>query len=272
MYPISTSDSHFSFNGSSLLLPPVSDILLSPTNNHVEDPLALPPLQITGLGLLSSQQQLFTLYVCQNSTNHVNDSQVTHLQDHCNTLEHHLVKVTSECDTIKNLFDQLMNTVRSMMHNPLFETCSPLQALMITDEKPPTHELHLSSMWGMERTWPVQYGPGNLGQENGWKLEYICMRAYPAWSKWYLDENGNLKRGTCDAIKEEALDDADEDFQDHKLSSKKWKADTEMEGSHNKKAKVPSVAAADSLEVAASGGGQSATPSEDTTAMQLNVQ
>ncbi|KAI6022659.1 hypothetical protein EDC04DRAFT_2900744 [Pisolithus marmoratus] len=108
--------------------------------------------------------------------------------------------------------------------------------------------------------------------ENGWKLEYICTRAYPAWSKWYLDENGNLKRGTCDAIKEEALDDADEDFQDHKLSGKKRKADTEMEGSRNKKAKVPSVAAADSPEVTASGGGQSATPSEDTAAMQSNVQ
>ncbi|KAI6015827.1 hypothetical protein BKA83DRAFT_4498541 [Pisolithus microcarpus] len=96
------------------------------------------------------------------------------------------------------------------------------------------------------------------------------MRAYPAWSKRYLDENGNLKRGTHDAIKEEALDDADEDFQDHKLSSKKWKPDTEMEGSHNKKAKA--VAAADSPEVTASGGGQSDMPSEDTPAMQSIVQ
>ncbi|KAI6037936.1 hypothetical protein EDC04DRAFT_2604362 [Pisolithus marmoratus] len=343
MYPIGTSDSHFSFNGSSLLSPPVSDILLSPTNDRVEDPLALPPLQNTGPGLLSSQQQSFTPYVRQNSTNHVNDSQVAHLQDRCNTLERHLVKVTSERDTIKNLFDQLTNAVRSMMHNPLFETCSPLQALTITDEKPPTRESHpsvqfwtkknfddwldsaeaqgsdrgiyayledangdvpsmetLSNMrkalrgawrelgqrnmapetWGKASTSARQFVRSTMETafplfkfaENGWKLEYICTRAYPAWSKRYLDENGNLKRGTRDAIKEEALDDADEDFQDHKLSSKKRKADTEMEGSRNKKAKVPSVAAADSPEVAASGGGQSATPSEDTAAMQSNVQ
>ncbi|KAI6040958.1 hypothetical protein EDC04DRAFT_2602012 [Pisolithus marmoratus] len=238
------------------------------------------------------------------------DSQVAHLQDCCNTLECRLVKVTSERDTIKNLFDQLMNAVRSMMHNPLFETCLPLQVLMITDEKPPTHKSHLSVQFWTKKNFDdwldsakaqgsdcgiyayLEDANGDalhgawreLGQrnmaletwgkfaENGWKLEYICMRAYPAWSKWYLDENGNLKRGMHDAIKEEVLDDADEDFQDHKLSGKKWKADTKMEGSCNKKAKVPSVAAADSLEVTASGGGQSAMPSKDTAVMQSNVQ
>ncbi|KAI6009039.1 hypothetical protein EDC04DRAFT_2906804 [Pisolithus marmoratus] len=297
----------------------------------LEDPLALPPLQNTGPGLLSSQQQSFMPYVRQNSTNHVNDSQVAHLQDRCNTLERHLVKVTSERDTIKNLFDQLTNAVRSMMHNPLFETCSLLQALTITDKKPPTRESHLSvrfwtkknfddwldsaeaqgsdcgiyayledangdvpsmetlsnmrkalhgawrelgqhnmapETWGKASTSARQFIRSTMETafllfkfaENGWKLEYICTRAYPAWSKRYLDENGNLKRGMHDAIKEEALDDADEDFQDHKLRSR------------NKKAKVPSVAAADSPEVAASGGGQSAMPSEDTAAMQSNVQ
>ncbi|KAL4062217.1 hypothetical protein J3A83DRAFT_4374744 [Scleroderma citrinum] len=59
--------------------------------------------------------------------------------------------------------------------------------------------------------------------ENRWKLEYICTKMYPAWSKHYLDKNGKLKCGTCDAVKEEALDKPKEDY---KLSSKKVKVDT----------------------------------------------
>ncbi|KAI6011869.1 hypothetical protein BKA83DRAFT_4131315 [Pisolithus microcarpus] len=81
-----------------------------------------------------------------NSINQVNgtymqDPKVAYLQDCCNTLEHHLVKVTSECDTIKHLFDQLTNAVKSMMCSPLLNTSSlPLQALMIMDKKALTHK------------------------------------------------------------------------------------------------------------------------------------
>ncbi|KAI5985168.1 hypothetical protein EDD15DRAFT_2200775 [Pisolithus albus] len=242
----------------------------------------------------------------------------------CRTPKSHTCKtVATPSNAIwsRNLFDQLTNAVRSMMHNPLFETCSPLQALMITDEKLPTCESHpsvrfwtkknfddwldsaeaqgsnrgiyayledangdipsmetLSNMrkalraawrelgqrnmapetWGKASTSARQFVWSTMETafplfkfaENGWKLEYICTRAYPAWSKRYLDENGNLKRGTRDAIKEEALDDADEDFQDHKLT----------------------VAAADSPDATAAGGGQSVMPSEATPAMQSIVQ
>ncbi|KAI5990767.1 hypothetical protein EDD15DRAFT_2369542 [Pisolithus albus] len=79
--------------------------------------------------------------------------------------------------------------------------------------------------------------------ENGWKLEYICTRSYPAWSKRYLDESGSLKRTTCDTIKEEAVDEAEEDFQDQKFSGKKRKSHTEMDRSHNKKPKVETSSA-----------------------------
>ncbi|KIO03923.1 hypothetical protein M404DRAFT_26535 [Pisolithus tinctorius Marx 270] len=122
--------------------------LLSPATDRVEDPLILSPLQNTSLGLLSGTQQSFASYLPQNSMNQVNgaymqDSQVVYLQDHCKTLEQHLVKVTSECDTVRNLFDQLTNALKSMLCGPgLLDASMPLPALAVTDEKALTCELH----------------------------------------------------------------------------------------------------------------------------------
>ncbi|KAL4080770.1 hypothetical protein J3A83DRAFT_4367186 [Scleroderma citrinum] len=68
--------------------------------------------------------------------------------------------------------------------------------------------------------------------ENGWKLEYICTKMYPAWSKCYLDKNRKLKHTTCDAVKEETLNESEENC---KPSSKKQRTDTETEESCSKK-------------------------------------
>ncbi|KIO03922.1 hypothetical protein M404DRAFT_26534 [Pisolithus tinctorius Marx 270] len=105
--------------------------------------------------------------------------------------------------------------------------------------------------------------------ENGWKLEYICTRGYLAWSKHYLDNDGKLKRATLDTMKEEALDDVDEDLQDHK-PSKKWRGQTELEALHNKKAKVDDMAVAEPPKVAALRNGQPATTPVEILATQSN--
>ncbi|KIO04685.1 hypothetical protein M404DRAFT_26157 [Pisolithus tinctorius Marx 270] len=137
------SESHFNFSGSSSLLSPTTSSLLSPATDCVEDPLILSPLQNTSLGLLSGTQQSFASYLPQNLMNQVNDSQVVYLQDCCKMLKQHLVKVTSECNTVRNLFDQLTNMLKSMSCGPrLLDASTPLPALTITDEKAPTCELH----------------------------------------------------------------------------------------------------------------------------------
>ncbi|KAI6006365.1 hypothetical protein EDC04DRAFT_2969751 [Pisolithus marmoratus] len=99
--------------------------------------------------------------------------------------------------------------------------------------------------------------------ENGWKLEYICTRLYPAWSKCYLEESGNLKRTGHNTVKEEAVDD---------LNGKKWKGHTEIDGSYNKQLKVETVAVANPPKVITPDSRPSATPPEVITATQLNVQ
>lgn len=249
------------------------------------------------------------------------DSKVAYLQDRCNTLERYLVKVTSERDTIKNLFNQLTNAVKSMTCNPLLNSSAlTLPALTIMDEKAPTRESHpnvrfwtkknfedwldsaeaqgsdrgiyayledpngnvpssetLGNMrktlrgawrelgernmapetWGKASTSARQFVRSTMEMafpllkfaENGWKLEYICTRSYPAWSKRYLDESGNLKRTTRDTVKEEAADE-EEDFQDHSLSGKKRKGHTETGRLHNKKPKVETPSTVDTPEVA----------------------
>ncbi|KIO06842.1 hypothetical protein M404DRAFT_24516 [Pisolithus tinctorius Marx 270] len=340
------SESRFNFSGSSSLSSPTTSSLLSPATDRVEDPPILSPLQNTSLGLLSGTQQSFASYPPQNSMNQVNgaymqDSQVVYLQDRCKTLEQHLVKVTSKRDTVRNLFDQLTNALKSMSCGPgLLDASAPLPALTVTDEKAPTRESHpnvrfwtkkdfddwlesaeaegsnrgiyayledtngnvpssetlanmrktLRGAWrelGQRNTAPETWGKASTSArqfvrsimettfplfkfaENGWKLEYICTRGYPAWSKCYLDDDGKLKRATRDAMKEEALDDADEDLQDHK-PSKKRRGQTELEALHNKKAKVDDMAAAEPPEVAALGNGQPATTPAEILATQLN--
>ncbi|KAI6016304.1 hypothetical protein BKA83DRAFT_4497931 [Pisolithus microcarpus] len=291
MYTLNTTNTSFNSNGSSSLLLQETERLLETSGNGIEDPLI-------GLGPLSSLQQPFTPYLPQNPNNQVNgaymqDSKVAYLQDRCNTLERYLVKVTSERDTIKNLFNQLMNAVKSMTCNLLLNSSVlTLPALMIMDEKAPMHELHPNvHFWtkknfedwldsaeaqgsdrriyayledpngnvpssemlrNMQKTlrgaWRELAFPLLKFAENGWKLEYICTRSYPTWSKRYLDESGNLKRTTRDTVKEEATNE-EEDFQDHSLSGKKRKGHTEMGRLHNKKPKVETLSTVDTPKV-----------------------
>ncbi|KAI5997836.1 hypothetical protein F5J12DRAFT_785053 [Pisolithus orientalis] len=100
-------------------------------------------------GVLPPQQKLFTPYSPQSPINQVNGAymqqelHITFLQDCCNVLEWHLVKVTMECDTIKNLFDKLTNVVNLGTCNlSLLRSNSPLQLLMTTGENPPLHDTH----------------------------------------------------------------------------------------------------------------------------------
>lgn len=68
--------------------------------------------------------------------------QLTVLQDRCQTLERHLVKVTAERDTIKNLFDQLANTIKLPTCDPTLILSSnlPLLPFSNANKKHPTRE------------------------------------------------------------------------------------------------------------------------------------
>lgn len=70
--------------------------------------------------------------------------QLTVLQERCQTLERHLVKVTAERDTIKNLFDQLANTVKLPTCDPslVLSGSLPLLPFSSASEKRPTRETH----------------------------------------------------------------------------------------------------------------------------------
>ncbi|KIK17039.1 hypothetical protein PISMIDRAFT_15388 [Pisolithus microcarpus 441] len=96
------------------------------------------------------QQPSFTPYLMHNLINQGNgaymqdSSRIAFLQDHCNMLERHLVKVMTERDTIKNLFDQLANTMKLPTCDPnlLLSGNLPVPTLSSVDEKRPTHETH----------------------------------------------------------------------------------------------------------------------------------
>ncbi|KAL4066554.1 hypothetical protein J3A83DRAFT_4189843 [Scleroderma citrinum] len=255
---------------------------------------------------MSTQQQSFVPYSTNSPINQVNELQLTFLKDWCNTLKWHLVKVTTEHDTIKNLFDQLASVVKSTLCDTgLLSGITPLQVLTMMDEmhlnvhfwikknfdnwlnsaeaEGSDHGIYvyleeengkvLSSemlanihrslctgwreltqsnaaleTWGkasikvhqflhftMEKAFPLF-----KFMENRWKLKYIYTKMYLAWSKCYLDKNGKLKCGTCDAVKEETLNKPEEDY---KLSSKKWRTGTETEELCSKKVKEAIVQA-----------------------------
>ncbi|KAL4074785.1 hypothetical protein V8B97DRAFT_2022414 [Scleroderma yunnanense] len=251
MFSLNTSDSSFNFSSGSSFPLLTSDPLLALPTDCANDNMILPPLQNNSLSLVPAQQQSFVPYLTNSLINQVNSAyiqelQLTFLQDQCNTLKRHLVKVTTECDTIKNLFDQLASVVKSTSCD------TSLLILTMMDEKPPTCEMHpnnfdnwlnsteaegsdcgiyvyleeengkvLSLHAGWRELTQSNAAPETWGKaKNRWKLEYICTKMYPAWSKHYLDKNGKLKCGTCDAVKEEALDKPKENY---KLSSKKVK-------------------------------------------------
>ncbi|KAI6137790.1 hypothetical protein BKA82DRAFT_4022756 [Pisolithus tinctorius] len=149
MYSLSASDSWFGFNNSSSFLPQSGDPFSAPTGDCIDDNSIFSSLQHNSPSVLPSQQQLFTQYLPQTSINQVNsaymqqESRIAFLQDRCNALEWHLVKVTTERDTIKNLFDKLTNVVNSGTCDPsLLGSNSPLQLPMTAGEKPLTRETH----------------------------------------------------------------------------------------------------------------------------------
>ncbi|KAL4065032.1 hypothetical protein V8B97DRAFT_2025816 [Scleroderma yunnanense] len=136
MFFLDTSDSSFNFSSSSLFPSLTSNPLLALPTDHANDNTILPPLQNNGLSLAPTQQQSFAPYSTNSLINQVNVNQ-------CNTLEWHLVKVTTEHDTIKNLFDQLASVVKSTLcDTSLLSGTTPLQVLTTTDKKPLMHETH----------------------------------------------------------------------------------------------------------------------------------
>ncbi|KAL4066344.1 hypothetical protein V8B97DRAFT_2025492 [Scleroderma yunnanense] len=302
MFSLDTSDSSFNFSSSSSFPSLTSDPLLALPTDCTNDNMILPPLQNNCYGLPISPF---------SSSTYMQELQLTFLKDWCNTLKWHLVKVTTEHDTIKNLFDQLASVVKSTLCDTgLLSGITPLQVLTMMDEKPLTHEMHLNvhfwikknfdnwlnsaeaegsdhgiyvyleeengkvlssemlanihrslctgwreltqsnaalETWGkasikvhqflhftMEKAFPLF-----KFMENRWKLKYIYTKMYLAWSKCYLDKNGKLKCGTCDAVKEETLNKPEEDY---KLSSKKWRTGTETEELCSKKVKESPMA------------------------------
>ncbi|KAI6164577.1 hypothetical protein EDD17DRAFT_356425 [Pisolithus thermaeus] len=68
------------------------------------------------------------------------------LQERCNMLEQDLVKVTVERDTIKNLFDQLVNMIKLPTRDPnlVLNGNLPVSPLSSAEEKRPTRETHPS--------------------------------------------------------------------------------------------------------------------------------
>ncbi|KAI5990723.1 hypothetical protein EDC04DRAFT_2614100 [Pisolithus marmoratus] len=99
------------------------------------------------------------------------------LQEHCNLLEQQLMKVTTECNTVKSLFNKLASAVQMPLANP-----SNLATLPLYLKKPKLVNQNMAL-----KTW------GKLA-ENGWKLEYLCMKSYSAWSKHHLDDSGHWKK------------------------------------------------------------------------------
>ncbi|KAI6148846.1 hypothetical protein BKA82DRAFT_4014784 [Pisolithus tinctorius] len=149
MYSLNASNSCFGFNNSSSFSPQSGDPFLAPTGNCINNNSIFSSLQHNSPSVLPSQQQPFTQYSPQASINQVNsaymqqESCITFLQDICNVLEQHLVKVTTEHDTIKNLFDKLTNVVNSGTCDPsLLGSNLPLQLPMTTGMKPLTCKTH----------------------------------------------------------------------------------------------------------------------------------
>ncbi|KAI6013379.1 hypothetical protein BKA83DRAFT_4130447 [Pisolithus microcarpus] len=221
------------------------------------------------------QQPSFTPYLTHNLINQGNDSsRIAFLQDRYNTLERHLVKVMTEHDTIKNLFDQLANTMKLPTCDPnlLLSGNLPVPTLSSVDEKRPTCKTHPNVRFWTKMDYdnwldsPEAAGSNRglyayLEDENGdtekefplfkladnrWKLEYICTKTYSAWRKHHLDDDGNLKRTAHDVIKEEGLDDND-DLEDCKPCRKKRKGPPDTTRPSIKKQKVDNVALAPQL-------------------------
>ncbi|KIK25479.1 hypothetical protein PISMIDRAFT_9515 [Pisolithus microcarpus 441] len=146
MYSIDTSDS---FNFSTSSGSPISDSFLPSLTEHVNDS-PTSPSQGKSLGLMPMQQPSFTPYLTHNLINQGNgtymqdSSRIAFLQDRYNTLERHLVKVMTEHDTIKNLFDQLANTMKLPTCDPnlLLSGNLPVPTLSSVDEKRPTCKTH----------------------------------------------------------------------------------------------------------------------------------
>ncbi|KAI6034737.1 hypothetical protein BKA83DRAFT_4121788 [Pisolithus microcarpus] len=148
MYSLSTSESSFNFSASPSFSSSTSDPLLPSLTERVNDSSISSPLQINPLTPLPAQRQSFTSYSSHDLANQANGAymqeslQLTVLQDRCQTLEQHLVKVTAERDTIKNLFDQLVNMIKLPMCDPTLILSSnlPLLPFSNANEKRPTRE------------------------------------------------------------------------------------------------------------------------------------
>ncbi|KAI6037332.1 hypothetical protein BKA83DRAFT_4120832 [Pisolithus microcarpus] len=198
----------------------------------------------------------------------------------------------TECNTIKNLFDQLANMMKLPTCDPnlLLSSNLPVPTLSSVDEKRLTCETHPNMHFWMKTDYdnwldsPEAAGSNHglyvyLKDENGdvpkfarlyeqdgenlasmtekefplfkladnrWKLKYICTKKYSAWRKHHLDDDGNLKRTTCNVIKEEGLDDND-DLEDCKPCGKKQKGPPDTTRPSIKKQKVDDIALAPQL-------------------------
>ncbi|KAL4063289.1 hypothetical protein V8B97DRAFT_2026454 [Scleroderma yunnanense] len=250
----------------------------------------MPKLNDTENGLPYSLVDLSDGYIllckcAKNSVIPLNELQLTFLQDWCNTLEQHLVKVTTKHDTIKNLFDQLASVVKlTPCDASLLSGTMPLQVLTMMDKKPLTCETHLNVCFWTNKDFDnwldsaeaegsdhsiyayLEEEDGKVlsletlanihrSLHTGWRELTQSNVASETWGKasikahqflcftmekvFPLFKFGKLKCTTCDAVKEETLDEPEKDC---KPSSKKQRTDTKTEESCSKKVKGQATA------------------------------
>ncbi|KAG2076098.1 hypothetical protein BDR04DRAFT_1114684 [Suillus decipiens] len=73
------------------------------------------------------------------------NSQILALQEHCKVLEQQVLKLTTECDTVKAMFQQLANAVHLPHTDPLKLKPASLNPLLMTTNAPspcPNSETH----------------------------------------------------------------------------------------------------------------------------------
>ncbi|KIM60879.1 hypothetical protein SCLCIDRAFT_26234 [Scleroderma citrinum Foug A] len=147
MFPINAASS-FNFSPTSPLSSHTTNPILPSGNDHIDDDSFASPLANKAPGLMGTQGLTGFSYLAQTSPPalhqgaYMHDPWLSFLQDRCNALERNLVQVTAECDTIKNLFDQLTGAVKSPSSAPtILEVDSFLQETN-KDEKPPMRKTH----------------------------------------------------------------------------------------------------------------------------------
>ncbi|KAL4064067.1 hypothetical protein V8B97DRAFT_2026202 [Scleroderma yunnanense] len=133
MFPIDMANS-FNFSPSSLS-PHITDPFLPSGNDCTDDSLFTSPLLNNTLGFWGTQGYLSSCMIHR-----------------CNVLKCNLIQVTAEHDTIKNLFNQLASTVKSLSVPSILDVDPCLQE-MSKDKKTLTCETHKHVHFWMRKNY-----------------------------------------------------------------------------------------------------------------------